>query len=87
MKAERRQFKLYLDRDLWLSLSGIADEYGFRSANEMAAALLHLFVKRCAGIAMPEIPDDMTAEIDEMFRGLSDSEPSPATSIIPKKIR
>jgi hypothetical protein len=87
MKAGRRQFKLYLDRELWLSLCGIADGYGFRSANEMAVALLHLFVKRCTGAAMPEVPDDMVDEIDEMFRGLSDCELSPANSIIPKKIR
>lgn len=82
----RRRVNISLSEEKYQALTGIQKAYGFKSPCELASSLIDLFIKRVANVEL-NCGDDEQNEIDEMFQELTDYQPTPYNTAVPKRHR
>ena len=84
----RRRLNISIPEDLHSDLVRIARTYGFRSACQMVATLVRVYVHRVLRAEdIPTVDVSAEEEIDDMFREFSDYEPTPHNTHVPVRRR
>lgn len=82
----RRRVNISLNEAKYQALTEIQKAYGFRGPCELVTSLIDLFIKRVADVDL-NCGEDEQNEIDEMFKELTDYQPTPYNTPAPKQHR
>lgn len=82
----RRRVNISLSEKKYQALTEIQKAYDFKSPCELVSSLIDLFIKRVASVEL-NVGEDEQQEIDEMFQELTNYQPTPYTTPVPKRHR